>query len=342
MTTFANRYVGIGRESTFGSAVASDAYGEVNDESYAENFDVLTRADITRYGAEKAIDTKHYATGSFTMPLQPDFFCMRLLHGLYGTHTPGGTPGVADTLTEVITAPLDSFTVRIGRDDNAHEFAGQVVESVSVSASIGEYAMTTANLTGKGANTTLASLASPAYDYSGDAVHFAGAYVNFEDPATNTNYSKLVQSIDFEIKSNRDLDNSYTLGSSTCARAPPITLREITGSITFHKAVLSGDVAVDEPHYTELLAGHLHNGNASNPAISVLFEVDALNYIRFDFSKVHYGVPETSVSGRDSQTMTVPFTVLYDDSVGFAAMSKVTFSSESTKLKGGGATDMDA
>jgi len=340
MTTFANRYVGIGRESTFGSAVTSDAYGEVNDESYSENFDVLTRADITRYGAEKAIDTKHYATGSFTLPLQPDFFVMRLLHGLYGTHTQGATPGVEDTLTEVVSVDLDSYTVRIGRDDNAHEFAGQVVESVAISASIGEYAMMTANLTGKGANTTLASLVTPSYDYAGDAAHFAGAYVNFEDLATNAAYSSLVQSIDFEITTGRDLDNSYTLGSNTCARAPPITLREITGSITFHKAVLSGDVAVDEPHYTELLAGLLHDGDASNPAISILFEVDALNYLRFDFAKVHYGVPETSISGRDSQTMTVPFTALYDSTL--TAMSVVTFSSESTKLKGGGATDMDA
>ena len=61
--------------------------------------------------------------------------------------------------------------------------------------------------------------------------------------------------------------------------------------------------------------------------------------IRFDFFKVHYGAPTTGISGRDSQTMTVPFTALYDTT---AAMSKVTFSSASTKLKGGGATDMDA
>lgn len=338
MTTFANRYVGIGKEATFNSAVASDAYGEVNDESYSESFDLLTRPDITRFGTTKATDSKHYASGSFNMPLQPDFFCMRLLNGLYGAHTPGGTPGVDDNLAEGGANTLPSFTVRIGRDDNNYEYAGQVVESIGISASIGEYAMMSANLTGAG-TASIGALSSPSYDYTGDAAHFANAYVNFEDVATNSAYSALVQSIDFEIKSNRDLDNSYTLGSDTCARAPPMQLREITGTITFHKAVLSGDVVVDEPHYTELEAGHLNVGTASNPAISVLFEVDANNYIRFDFFKVHYGVPETSVSGRDSQTMSVPFTALYDTT---SAMSKITFSSESTKLKGGGATDMDA
>ena len=340
MATFANRYVGIGKESSYGSASGSDAYGEVNDESYSESFDLLTRGDITRFGAGKAIDTKHTSSGSFNMPLQPDFFCMRLLNGLYGNHTPGGTPGVTDALAEVASNSLPSFTVRIGRDDNAHEFTGQVVESISISASVGEYAMMSANLIGQGQNTSLLSLAVPAYDYVGDAAHFAGSYVNFEDVATSSAYSSLVQSIDFEIKSNRDIDNSYNLGDNTCKRAPPMQLREITGTITFHKAVLSGDVAVDEPHYTELLQGHLNAGTVANPALSALFYIDALNYIRFDFFDVHYGVPETSISGRDSQTMSVPFTVLYDETT--SSMSKITFSSASTKLKGGGATDMDA
>jgi len=338
MTTFVNRYFSIGKESTFGTGVAADAYGEVNDESLMENFDILTRPDITRYGANKATETKHYSSGSCTLPVQPDFFFMRCLHAVYGTHTPSGTPGTGDTLTEVGTLP--SLTVKIGRDDNEHEYTGQVVDSVSVSASIGEYAMSTVNWTGKGQETTLNSLGSPSYDYTNDAAHFAGCYVNFEDPATTSLFSKLVQSIDFEIRTNRDLDNSYALGNTTCQRAPPMQLREITGSVTFHKAVLSGDVADDEPHYTELLQGHLHNGSASNPAISILLQVDGNDNIRFDFHKVHYGVPETGVSGRDSQTMTVPFTVLYDETEG--EMSRVTFSSTSTKLSGGGATDMDA
>lgn len=346
MPTFANRYVSMGKESTFGTAVTADAYGEIDDESFQENFDVLVREDMNRYGAKKALDSKHYAEGSLTMALQPDFFTMRCLHGIMGTHSPGGTPGVDDTLAEINqvsspTAELPSFTFLVGRDDNEHEYHGQVIESISVSANIGEYAMMTVTTTGKSQDTTLNSLATPSYTYTGDAAHFVGTYVNFEDPATNSAFSALVQSIDFEIRTNRDLDNSYGLGSATCVRAPPVTRREISGTITFHKAVLSGDVgAGDEPHYTELLQGHLHNGTDGNPAISCLFEVDNLNKIRFDFPKVHYSQPQTSVSGRDSQTMTVEFTGLYDETS--THMCIIVFSSEDTKLKGGGATDMDA
>ena len=55
---------------------------------------------------------------------------------------------------------------------------------------------------------------------------------------------------------------------------------------------------------------------------------------------VHYEAPQTSVSGRDSQTMTVNFIGLYDETE--TEMVKITFSSEDTKLKGAGAVDIDS
>tara|TARA_A100001201_G_scaffold8091_1_gene12654 strand:- start:1520 stop:2578 length:1059 start_codon:yes stop_codon:yes gene_type:complete len=348
MTTFANRYVSVAVEHAFGDAQSVDAYGEVDEESFNETFDVLQRPDMNRYGAQKAVDSKHYASGSFSMPLQPDQFTMICLHGVMGTHTQGSTPGVNDKLEELATGELPSYTFRVGRDDKEYTFAGQVIESISVSSSVGEYAMMTVNTTGckaqhkasDGSTISLGSLATPAYTYTGDAAHFVGAYVNFEDLATTSAYSKLVQSIDFEISTNRDMDNSYTLGSDTCVRAPPIQLREISGSITFSKAVLSGDVAVDEPDFADLLgSGSFHHGTASNPAISVLFQVDSNNEIRFDFFKVHYDAPQTNVSGRDTQTMTVGFTALYDETT--TDMMEILFSSEDTTLKGGSNVDID-
>ena len=349
MTTFANRYVSVAVEHAFGDAQAVDAFGEIDEESFNETFDVLQRPDMNRYGAQKAVDSKHYASGSFSMPLQPDQFTMICLHGVMGTHTQGSTPGVDDKLEELATGELPSYTFRIGRDDKEYTFAGQVIESISVSSSVGEYAMMTVNTTGckaqhKASDSTsiaLATLDDPAYTYTGDAAHFVGAYVNFEDLATTSAYSKLVQSIDFEISTNRDMDNSYTLGSDTCVRAPPIQLREISGSITFSKAVLSDDVAVDEPDFGDLLgSGSFHHGTASNPAISVLFQVDSNNKIRFDFFKVHYDAPQTNVSGRDTQTMTVGFTALYDETT--TDMMEILFSSEDTTLKGGSNVDIDS
>ena len=338
--TFANRYVQIEKEATFDTAPSSTigpAYGECDDEGFQENFDNLTRNDMNRYGAAKSLNSKHYAEGSFSMAAQPDYFTMKALHGLYGTHTPGGTPGTGDTLTEGGTLP--SYTFRIGREEKSYTYSGQVIESVAVSANIGEYAMMSFSTTGAAGSNAVASLLTPAYDYTGDAAHFAACYVNFEDVAETGEYSKLVQSIDFEIKTNRDLDNSYGLGSSTCIRAPPEQRREITGTITFHKAVLAADVADTEPTWNELAAGLTQDGAAATPALSVLLYVGTADFIRFDFTKVVYDAPSTNVSGRDSQTMTVGFTALYD--AGEACMSKITFNSSSTKFAGGGAVDLD-
>tara|TARA_R110000851_G_scaffold110632_4_gene233517 strand:- start:21581 stop:22624 length:1044 start_codon:yes stop_codon:yes gene_type:complete len=347
MTSYANRYVSMVKEGTYGTPITTaTAFGEVDDEGFTESFDVLSRPDMNRYGASKALDSKHYADGSYSMPLQPDRFTMMSLHGLFGTHTAGGTAGTDDTLTEV--GALPSYTYLVGRDDNAFTYAGQVISDCSISASVGEYAMISFNTTGmrsqfnlsNGATVALASLASPSYDYTGDAAHFVGAYVNFEDVASTSAYSKLVQSISIDIKTNRDMDNSYGLGDSTCTRAPPIGLREITGSITFHKNVLTGDVATDEVDFSSLIAGEFHDGTATNPALSVLFYVDANNKIRLDVTKVHYEAPTTNVSGRDQQTMSVNFMGLYD--AGTTSMSKITFSSTSTAFTGGAKVDLDA
>ena len=348
MTTFANRYVAVGKEATYGTPVSATAYGEVDDEGFQESFDVLQRSDMNRYGTQKAIDSKHYADGSFSMPLQPDRFTMMCLHGLFGTHTPGGTPGTNDTLTEISTGMLNSFTFRVGRDDKEFMYGGQAIESCSISASVGEYAMISFNTTGMRSNFSLATgaavapgtLATPSYDYTGDAAHFVGAYVNFEGAASTSAYSKLVQSISVDIKTNRDIDNSYNLGDSTCTRNPPLGLREVSGTITFHKNVLTGDVAANEPDFVNLLTGDLVNGSAAAPAISMLFYVDASNHIRLDIHKVHYEAPQTSVSGRDSQTMSVNFIGLYDETE--TEMAKITFSSASTAFTGGAKVDLDA
>lgn len=356
MTTFASRYVSMAKEATFGTPVTTaTAFGEVDDEGFQESFDVLTRGDMNRYGASKALDSKHYADGSFSMPLQPDRFTMMCLHGLFGTHTPGGTAGTNDTLTELAdssSANLPSYTFLIGRDEHAYTYAGQVIEGCSISASVGEYAMISFTTTGmksqfnlsNGATISVGStaLATPTYDYTGYAAHFVGAFVNFEDVASTTAYSKLVQSISVDIKTNRDLDNAYNLGDSCISRVPPLGMREISGTITFHKGVLAADTSAgtDEPDYMSLISGELINGSASNPALSVLFYVAAGDYIRLDLHKLHYEAPQTSVSGRDSQTMSVNFMALYDETE--TEMAKITFSSSSTAFTGGAKVDLDA
>jgi hypothetical protein len=300
----------------------------VESEGFQQSYDVLKRNDVNYYGAAKAIVSKKYAEGSFTMALQPDDFTFMMLHGIMGVDTPGGGGATDERVLSELgldsAAELPSYTFRVGRDDTEHIFPGQVIESISVSASMGEYAMMSVNTTGAEQSSSTGTLSTSVSNiYTGDAAHFAKSYIRFEaavDTGTPADYSELIQSIDFEIKTNRDMDNSYGLGSETCIRPPPSTLREVSGSITFHKALGSGDstAAASEPYFDELMGATQANGQAlfnpgsAAPALSALFYVDGTHYIRFDFFKLHFEMPETSISGRDSQTMTVNFHGLFD------------------------------
>ena len=332
------RYVSVGKESTYNTAVSASAIAEAESESFQQSFDVLNRGDMNYYGSAKAIVSKKIVEGSINLPLQPDDFCLMMLHGIMGVDNGSSRTNFSAVFSEIpITASttLPSYTIRVGRDDKEHIFPGQVVDSVSVSASIGEYAMMTVNMVGAQQNSSTGTLQTAVPTYTGDAAHFANAYVRFDNIADTTNYSKLIHSIDFEIKTNRDMDNAYALGSDTCVRSPPVTMREITGSITFHKSLLAADVTLGEPYFDELMGATQQNAQAvanpgsAAPAMSVRFDASpssaaGTRIVRFDFYKLHYEMPETSVSGRDSQTMTVNFSGLYD--VGDAnAMCKITW-----------------
>lgn len=321
MTTHHTRYVSAGKETagTYNpaSAVAATAVGEVESETFQQSYDILKREDMNYYGSAKAITSKIYADGGFTMALQPDHFTFMMLHGIMGVDTPAGGATDEHIFSEIpvsAATELPVFAFHVGRDEKEHIFGGQVIESISVSASIGEYSMITVSTTGAGQNSSTETLATAVPTYTGDAAHFAKSYVRFEETATNSAHSNLVQSIDFEIKTSRDLDNSYNLSSETCIRPPPVTMREVSGSITFHKSLLAGDVADNELSFDELMdtTGNSVNPGSGTPALSALFYVDATHYIRFDFFKLIYEMPETSVSGRDSQTMSVNFHGLYD------------------------------
>ena len=78
MTALTNRYVTLQLETTYGTkptaATAGLFLGEVDDESFAQNFDLLTRQDISRYGASKSVQGLTYSEGDVNLPLQLDNF----------------------------------------------------------------------------------------------------------------------------------------------------------------------------------------------------------------------------------------------------------------------------
>lgn len=328
MTALTNRYVTLQLEADYGAEpVASTAgqfLGEVDDESFSQNFDLLTRTDISRYGASKSIQGLTYSEGDVNLPLQLDDFNSFCLFAAFGVDTYASASPDTHTLTETTNDALfPSFCIRVGREDKEHTYCGMVLNSLSLSASINEYVMMTYSFLGCG-ESAVAPLQTPGAGGTNppdfgteDALHFAKAFVRFEGVASSSDYSKFVKSISLEINMNRDTDNASSLGGATYTQSPPPQAREITGSIEFNTSPVGGTGTGNdnEPTYDELRGFLLHNGSDAAPALMLRLEDGALtpNYFEIKFPKVVYEAPEQNVSGRDTSTVSCNFVVLFED-----------------------------
>ena len=325
MTALTNRYVTLQLESTYGTEpTASEAgqfLGEVDDESFSQNFDLLTRTDISRYGASKSIQGATFSEGDVNLPLQLDDFNAYCLFSAFGIDTFNGAATPKSHIFDEVTndALLPSFCIRVGREEKEHTYCGMVLNSLTLAANINEYVMMTYSFMGCG-ESSVSALQTPGGGGTNppafstvDALHFAKAFVRFEGVASSTNFSTMVKSISIEINLNRDQDNAYALGTTTYTVAPPPQQREITGSIEFNRDVAAA--SDNEPTYDELRGFLLHNGSSAAPAIMIRLE-DAstpANYLELKLPKVVYEAPELNVSGSDTSTMSVSFVALFDE-----------------------------
>ena len=341
MTALSNRYVTLQKESAYGveptATTATLFLGEVDDESFSQNFDLLTRADISRYGASKTVAGLFYGEGDVNLPLQLDDFNSFCLFSAFGVDTfdAAATPDT-HTLTETLDdADFASFTARIGMEELEHTYPGMVLDSLSLSANVGEYVMMTYSFVGCGESAVGAltvpgaggATDPPAFGTE-DALHFAKAYVSFESAATSANFSKLVKSVSLEITLNRDTDNASALGGSTYLVSPPPQLREITGTLELNTGndLASGTAETDNtPTYEELRGFLLHNGTASLPALMLRFEDSATppNFFEIKVPKVAYEAPEMNLSGRDTTTLSMNFVGLFDETAGYMATAVI-------------------
>ena len=333
MANLSDRFVSIQKESTYGTLVTNaPLYGEVDDESFSQSFEILTREDISRYGARKTIIGTKYSAGDISWAMLGDLFTGKIIANAFGANTYAGSSGArTNTLTETDNeANFNSLSICIGRDGRKHRFPGQVLNSLTIGANVNEYVMMSASFLGCGEDETATSgITVPAGPtdanlFQNDAFHFNNAYVRFEDDATSSANSDLVKSVELTIALNRDADAAYSLGNQTYTRAPVPGVRSITGTIEFNRAINEADVADNEPFYKELAQGLLVNKTLSDPALSLLFVGGSNESLKIDFPKIQYDPPESSISGRDIQTLKVSFTALFDDVEG--CMSKAVWS----------------
>jgi hypothetical protein len=318
MVEFLNRYVSIEKEG--GGSYGTDpdsapVYGEVDDESFSHKYDLLTRQDMSRPVASKSVTGTEYSEGGINMALQIDDFVGNIL----GAFFPNTAYSSAIHSFDEPTAAghvYSSYTIKVGREQKEHTYTGMVANTLSMTADVGEYVMLSADFVGRAESATTA-LVSATFDGDAlDALYFANGSVFFDDGTSAAPVaSASVKSFSFDVALNRDQDNAYALGNSTYGRAPPSQRREISGTIEFN-TVLYGDQTLDEPDYDQLIAadGLTYTDAALAPTIilSLQSEVGSNEYLKVNFYNVRFEAPEASVSGRDSNTMSVGFIGLYD------------------------------
>ena len=330
MANLADRFLSIQKEATYGTAVVnSPIYGEVDDESFSQSFEIMTREDISRYAPRKTVIGTKYSAGDISWAMLGDAFTGRLIANAFGANTYAGSSGArTNTLVETKTDTYNSLTVCVGRDGRVHRFPGQVLDSLTIGANINEYVMCSASFVGCGEDTsadhTTPAAPTDANLFAGDAFHFNNAFVRFEGDASSSANSDLVKSVEISIGLSRDTEAASALGNQTYTRKPVPGIREISGTIEFNRAINASDVVDNEPFYRELAAGLLVNGTAAAPALSLHFAGGSNESLNLEIYKVQYDPPDANISGRDIQTLKCSFTALYDE--GESAMAKAIWS----------------
>ena len=330
MVEFLNRYVSIQKEASYGTEPTAgtgngEVFGEVDSESIATTYDLLTRADISRPLAAKSVTSTERSEGDVSLAVQVDDFVGNLLYAFFPQDTYSNPSGSINkhvltepSLTSASAGVYPSFTIRVGREEKEHTYTGMMANTLNISANVGEYVMMSVGFVGKSESATSA-VSTATFDGAAlDALHFADGTVKFDDGTSSAPAaSASVKSISFDVNLNRDTDNAYAIGSSTYGRAPPAQRREISGTIEFNK-VLYGDQSLDEPDYDQLVAADGLEYNDGTDAVMTLKFLDeaGADYIEIEFFKLRFEAPTANVSGRDTNTMSVGFVGLYDDNLG--------------------------
>ena len=351
---FAYRYLSIAPEQTtatgarsYGTASAMTAsgviFGEIDDESIQYRFDLMTRGDMSRYGAAKSVNGKEYSEGGINFVAQPDDLLGLCLYGIYGdeTATPGtnqagyNITGFTHTLNEHEDNVLPSFTLEIGREEKEHTYTGMCINRLGISAAHGEYVTMSIDFTGKSESALSTLQTNITYDgASADGFHFADGTVTFSPDGSGTSSSTKIKSVSVDFNMNLDTDAACSIGNRTYIRQPEPQMREVTGTVEFST---SQSAAVsNEPSYNDLLTtgGLEFDGSGTNPAIKLLFSNGTQSY-QLNIQKVRWEAPTSNVSGRDTETLSLNFVALVDVSDNIMTKSILTLDANTSSLATG-------
>ena len=286
--------IGIGVETTVGSAATPTRFYEFNDESIAQTIERIESEGL-RTG-NRVLRSDRYASGqiaiegSFSMEMTAGNTAILFKHALGAVATAGSYVHTC-TMSDPYGLGL---TLEVGRPGNdgtvrAFTYAGCKINSLDLSVSVGELLSADFGVIGTTAE-AIGSVTAASYGSSLELLHFAGAAITVAGDAFPCK--------DFSLSVNNGLTGDrFVLGSQVAQQPIASSLAEVTGSLTAE--------FVDATAYNRVV-------NATHAAIVATFTDSTANSITVTVPVARFDGDTPSVGGPDILDQSLTFKGLYN------------------------------
>ena len=286
--------IGIGVETTVGSAATPTRFYEFNDESIAQTIERIESEGL-RTG-NRVLRSDRYASGqiaiegSFSMEMTAGNTAILFKHALGAVATAGSYVHTC-TMSDPYGLGL---TLEVGRPGNdgtvrAFTYAGCKINSLDLSVSVGELLSADFGVIGTTAE-AIGSVTAASYGSSLELLHFAGAAITVAGDAYPCK--------DFSLSVNNGLTGDrFVLGSQVAQQPIASSLAEVTGSLTAE--------FVDATAYNRVV-------NATHAAIVATFTDSTANSITVTVPVARFDGDTPSVGGPDILDQSLTFKGLYN------------------------------
>ncbi|MEM2982820.1 MAG: phage tail tube protein [Candidatus Bathyarchaeia archaeon] len=301
----AERYLGVGEESTFGTAVTASKYKDVVSENLRLDKRYLFPDTVRGRTVFKKLTGPVIVRGDVMMLLASEPDAKFFYWSLGSKSTEQLATGVYQhTITPADT--IKSFTARVGAEQFERVIPGCVADALTVEAVAGEIATTTISVVG--VNESKTTIGSPSFGTVKE-LGFNEATVSIG--GTSKTY---VRAFRLRVNNNLAVDRMYALGSQTMNRIE-VGRRVVDGSLDLQFA--------DSSEYDRFLAGN-------DFALNIKFEGATISggykhTVEIDLPKVIY-TSDTAplLTRREPIRITAPFRAMYDSTSGYDVAVKVT------------------
>ena len=286
--------IGIGVESTVGTAATPTRFYEFNDESIAQTIERIESEGL-RTG-NRVLRSDRYASGqvaiegSFSMDMTADNTAILFKHALGAVATAGSYVHTC-TMSDPFGLGL---TIEVGRPGNdgtvrAFTYAGCKINTLDLSVSVGELLSAEFGVIGTTAE-SIGTVTAASYGSSLELLHFAGAAITVAGTAYPCK--------DFSLSVNNGLTGDrFVLGSQVAQQPIASSLAEVTGSLTAE--------FVDATAYNRVL-------NATHAAVVATFTDSTGDSITVTVPVARFDGDTPSVGGPDILDQTLNFKGLFN------------------------------